>query len=210
MGRARFSTLDVPLAGRHNVANALAAVLAVAAVTPAIPSAHATPSALAKPTAPAGHAEFEARLRAGLRSFAGLPHRLQTVAERDGVLWIDDSKATNVSSALVAINAMTRPSIVLLGGLHKGEPYTALAPALLQHARRVIAYGSAADTIAADLAGVVPLTRLGSSFEEVMAHARAAATPGDAVLLSPACSSFDMFSNYEDRGARFAALAREP
>ena len=190
MDRARFATGDLPLMGRHNIANALAAALVVSAVLP-----EATPA-------------FEERLREGLRAFPGLPHRLQAVAEQDGVVWIDDSKATNVSSALVAIEAMTRPTVVLLGGLHKGEPYTALIGALQKHARLVIAYGKAAATIAADLEGRVPLARLGSSFEDVIAHARTAAMPGDAVLLAPACSSFDMFTDYEERGARFAALAR--
>ncbi|MBI3789356.1 MAG: UDP-N-acetylmuramoyl-L-alanine--D-glutamate ligase, partial [Gemmatimonadetes bacterium] len=148
------------------------------------------------------------QIATALQSFTALKHRLETVAEVDGVVWINDSKATNVSSTLVAVQGMTRPTVVLLGGRHKGEPYTALIEPLKAHARLVIAYGEAAPLIARDLAGHVPLERMGSSFEDVMTRARAAAEPGDVVLLSPACSSFDMFPNYEVRGATFAALAR--
>jgi UDP-N-acetylmuramoylalanine--D-glutamate ligase len=97
---------------------------------------------------------------------------------------------------------MDRPFVLLLGGRHKGEPYTRLAPLLAGRCRLVIAYGEAADRIAHDLAGQVPLER-GTSFADVLARARAAARPGDAVLLSPACSSYDMFRNYEERGTAF-------
>jgi UDP-N-acetylmuramoylalanine--D-glutamate ligase len=126
----------------------------------------------------------------------------------NGVQWINDSKATNVSSTKVAIKGMTRPTIVLLGGRHKGEPYTGLLDGLTARAKLVIAYGEAASLIEADLKSHVPLERLGSSFDEVMMRARAAASPGDAVLLSPACSSYDMFKNYEVRGAEFRRLAQ--
>jgi UDP-N-acetylmuramoylalanine--D-glutamate ligase len=182
---------DLPLLGDHNVANALAAALAVVAAD----AAFQTPAA-------------RERLCAALRSFHALANRLEVVAEAGGVVWINDSKATNVASARVAIEGMTRPAIVLLGGKHKGESYTGLAPALASRAKRVIAYGEAAARIEADLAAHVPLDRLGSSFEEVMRRAREVAAPGDAVLLSPACSSYDMFTNYEERGATFRRLAR--
>jgi UDP-N-acetylmuramoylalanine--D-glutamate ligase len=170
---------ELRLLGDHNVANALAAALAAheAGVPPAL-------------------------LAEGLRSFAALPHRLEPVREVDGVLWINDSKATNIASTVVAVAAMDRPFVLLLGGRHKGEPYTRLAPLLAGRCRLVIAYGEAADRIAHDLAGQVPLER-GTSFADVLARARAAARPGDAVLLSPACSSYDMFRNYEERGTAF-------
>ncbi|MBI5600912.1 MAG: UDP-N-acetylmuramoyl-L-alanine--D-glutamate ligase [Gemmatimonadetes bacterium] len=184
---------DLPLLGWHNVENTLAAVLAVM-------------------VADAAHQSKAARavLAAAVRSFRGLPHRLEVVADAGGVQWINDSKATNVSSARVAIESMTRPTVVLLGGKHKGEPYTALLAPLRAHAKLVIAYGEAEPLIAADLQGHVPLARCGSSFEDVMHRARAAATPGDAVLLAPACSSFDMFTNYEARGDAFRQLAQAP
>jgi len=97
--------------------------------------------------------------------------------------------------------------VLLLGGRHKGEPYTALAPAIRKNCRVVIAYGESAPIVEADLGRVVPVERLGSSFESVLARARALAQPGDAVLLSPACSSYDMFDNYEQRGREFKRLA---
>jgi UDP-N-acetylmuramoylalanine--D-glutamate ligase len=113
-----------------------------------------------------------------------------------------------VSSALVAIESMTRPTVVLLGGRHKQEPYTRLAPALARHCRAVIAYGEAASTIQHDLDGQVPVERVDGGFEDVVARARALAQRGDAILLAPACSSYDMFTNYEERGRAFAAAAR--
>ncbi|HVT39153.1 MAG TPA: cyanophycin synthetase, partial [Gemmatimonadaceae bacterium] len=191
LGRELIAQSDIPLLGAHNSANVLAAALAVAAAVPI-------------------KSEGErAALAAGIRSFRGLPHRLEVVADTSGVLWINDSKATNISSARVAIDGMTRPTVVLLGGRHKGEPYTSLLPVLRKRAKLVIAYGEAAPRIEADLASHVPLARLGSSFEDVMARALAAAEPGDAVLLSPACSSYDMFVNFEDRGAAFRRFAEQ-
>ena len=182
---------SLPLLGAHNVENALAALLAVMVAD----DAHRSENA-------------RIRLAAALQTFRGLPHRLEVVADVDGVRWINDSKATNVSSARVAIEAMRQPTVVLLGGKHKGEPYTSLIAPLKAHATRVIAYGEAEPLIVADLQGHVPLERGGSSFEDVMQRARAAARPGDAVLLAPACSSFDMFANYEARGDTFTRLAR--
>jgi UDP-N-acetylmuramoylalanine--D-glutamate ligase len=102
---------------------------------------------------------------------------------------------------------MRKPTVLLLGGRHKGEPYTALGDELRRTGRAVIAYGEAAPLIETDLGGVVPLERLGSSFDDVLSRARALARPGDAVLLSPACSSYDMFDNYEQRGREFKRLA---
>ena len=181
---------ELPLLGDHNVMNAMAASLAVIAADPA----HTTRGALA-------------RIADGLRSFRAPPHRLEMVGERGGVLWINDSKATNISSTQVAIDGMTRPTVLLLGGRHKGEPYTSLADGLRKHARAVLAYGEAAPIIEQDLAGVVPVERLGNDFAEVVARAQAIARAGDVVLLSPACSSYDMFRNYEERGAAFRRLA---
>jgi UDP-N-acetylmuramoylalanine--D-glutamate ligase len=169
-----------PLLGDHNVANALAASLAVAAA--GIPA-----EALAE----------------GLRSFPALTHRLEPVGTVHGVLWINDSKATNVASTTVAVAAMDRPFVLLLGGRHKGEPYTSLAPLLEGRARAVIAYGESAPIVEQDLGPLV--RRHEGSFEQVLEAAAALARPGDAVLLSPACSSYDMFRNYEERGRQFRA-----
>jgi len=95
--------------------------------------------------------------------------------------------------------------VLLLGGRHKGEPYTRLAPLLKQRCRLVVAYGEAGPLVERDLAGAVALER-GGDFADVVARARRAARPGDAVLLSPACSSYDMFTDYEERGATFRRL----
>ncbi len=185
---------ELPLLGLHNVANALCAALAVMVSDEA-------------------HESYNDRhrLAEALRSFHALPHRLEPVGEREGVLWINDSKATNVSSARVAIESMTRPTVLLLGGRHKGEPYSSLTPAIVAHCRHVIAYGEAGDTVVSDLKGNlggVTLEHVSGGFDDVMTHARDAARPGDAILLSPACSSYDMFANYEERGRVFASAAR--
>jgi UDP-N-acetylmuramoylalanine--D-glutamate ligase len=98
--------------------------------------------------------------------------------------------------------------VLLLGGRHKGEPYTGLAPLLAERCRLVIAYGEAGPIVERDLAGAVRLER-GTTFDDVIDRARRAAQPGDAVLLSPACSSYDMFKNYEERGATFRQLVEQ-
>ena len=119
-----------------------------------------------------------------------------------GVLWVNDSKSTNVTSTEVAIGALDRPFVLLLGGRHKGEPYSRLIPLLRERCRGVIAYGESRPIIEADLAGQVPV-QPAHSFADVITSARLLARPGDAVLLSPACSSYDMFDNYEQRGETF-------
>ena len=182
---------DLHLLGAHNVANALAAALAVVTATDAGASLDA-----------------RSRIAAALRTFEPLPHRLAPVGEIDGVLWINDSKATNVASTLVALESMTRPTVLLLGGRHKGEPYTSLVPAIADHCRHVIAYGDAGATIMRDLDGFAPVEQVTGDFAAVTDRARQRSRAGDAVLLSPACSSYDMFHNYEERGQAFAAAAQ--
>ena len=183
------------LAGDHNVANALAALLAVMAADPL----HRIPSA-------------RALLAKAIGTFGALPHRLEPVVDRYEILWLNDSKATNIDSTTVALASMSRPTIVLLGGRHKGESYTALVPELLRTAKAVLAYGEAGALITGDLEaplhGRVSVEHCASdSFEQVMTRARALAVAGDVVLLSPACSSYDTFNNYEERGREFARLA---
>src|SRR5450759_2146330 len=104
---------------------------------------------------------------------------------------------------------MQRPTCRLLGCRQKGEPYNALTDELRRTAKQVLAYGEAGPIVVQDMAGGVPVELLGSDFEEVLARAREIARPGDAVLLSPACSSYDMFDNYEERGRVFKQLAAE-
>ena len=174
---------DLALLGDHNVANALAAALAVPPETD------------------------RDRIAAALKGFRALHHRLEPVREAGGVLWVNDSKATTVSSALAAVRAMDRPVVLLLGGKDKGGDFRELAPAL-HGARGVIAYGEAGERIARELRGVAGLTREGGDFSQVIARARQTARSGDAVLLSPACSSFDMFDNAEQRGEEFTRLVK--
>lgn len=176
-------TDELRILGTHNVANALAASVAAALTGASIEG-----------------------IRSGLKGFGGLEHRLEVVGEPGGVLWINDSKATNVASTLVALRSMTRPTVVLLGGKHKGEPYTALLPELRRCARAVVAYGAAAALVEADLGAQIPLVRVDGPFDEVVSRAAALALPGDALLLSPACASYDIFANYEERGRRFKEL----
>ena len=190
LGKPLIERNELNLLGDHNVANALAASLAVCVAD----EKFATP-------------EARKAIATALKSFNALKHRLEIVGEVNGVQWINDSKATNVSSSQVAIAGMRRPTILLMGGRHKGEPYTSLADSIRKSVKKIIAYGEAGPIIEKDLTGVVPIERLGSDFDEVMRVARANAAQGDAVLMSPACSSFDMFKNYEERGERFRKLA---
>jgi UDP-N-acetylmuramoylalanine--D-glutamate ligase len=182
---------ELPLAGNQNVANALAAALAVSVADAAHRSADA-----------------RERLRAALTQAIPLPHRFQAVGEFAGVLWVNDSKATDVLAARVAIENMTRPTVLLLGGRGKGESYGGLRDAIRAHCRAVIAYGEEGDKIAADLAGSSRIERLTGDFETVLRRARALAQPGDAILLAPAVTSWDMFKDAEERGAAFSAFAR--
>ncbi|MDT8435491.1 MAG: UDP-N-acetylmuramoyl-L-alanine--D-glutamate ligase [Gemmatimonadota bacterium] len=175
---------DLRVPGAHNVGNALAACLA-AALSGADPASFA----------------------GSLRGFEGLPHRLQTVAERGGVTWVDDSKATNVAATVAALDAFERPVVLLLGGRHKGEPYTPIGRAAAG-LRGVVAYGEAAPRIVADLQGEVGTLVVESGMDAVVRAADRLARPGDVVLLAPACSSFDMFPDYAARGRAFAAAVR--
>ena len=177
---------ELELFGAHNVANALASAIAAAFADVPIPA-----------------------VREALRGFEPLPHRLQPVAEKDGVLWVNDSKATNVASTRVALRAMDRPVVLLLGGRPKGESFAALLPDLKGRVRAVVAYGEAAAQIESELGGDVMLVREDGPFEDVVRRARALTRPGDSALLAPACASFDMFRNYEERGARFMALVEQ-
>jgi UDP-N-acetylmuramoylalanine--D-glutamate ligase len=141
-----------------------------------------------------------------LRTFAGVPHRLEEVAERDGVLYVNDSKATNVASAIVGIQAFEHGVHAILGGSLKGGGFTGLRSPLSERAKAAYLIGEAADRLAADLEGTVPLTRSGT-LEQAIADARANAEPGDVILLSPACASYDQFEDYEQRGDTFRRLA---
>ena len=173
---------EIRLRGAHNLENAMGA--AAAAAASGVP----------------GDA-----VAAALRTFAGVPHRLEEVGSAGGVLYVNDSKATNVASALRGIEAFDGGVHAILGGSLKGGGFEGLRDALA--ARAVAAYliGEAAGRLEADLAGSVPLVRSGD-LATAVAQAAEAARPGDVVLLSPACASFDQFRDYEERGAVFRSL----
>jgi UDP-N-acetylmuramoylalanine--D-glutamate ligase len=135
-----------------------------------------------------------------------LEHRMEPVATVREVLFLNDSKATNVASTRVALDAMDRPFVLMLGGRHKGEPYTGLAEGLAR-AVAVVAYGESAPIVDQDLRDVVRLERA-EGFEEAVRLAASLAPHGGAVLLSPACSSYDQFDNYEQRGATFRQIVK--
>ena len=185
-GAERILPLDeLPIFGLHNAANALAAcALAVA-----------------------GGASLQS-LAAGLRAFRGLPHRLQRVSVRRGVVWYDDSKGTNVGATIAALEGLDRKAILIAGGEGKGQDFSPLAAAVRAHALRVLLIGRDAPQIEQALASSgVPLERCGS-LEQAVTRAAEYAQPGEAVLLSPACASFDMFRDYKHRGEAFAAAVR--
>jgi UDP-N-acetylmuramoylalanine--D-glutamate ligase len=173
---------DISLRGEHNLENVLAACAAAYL-------AGADPAAIAN----------------GLKSFKGVEHRLEFVAEIGGVTFYNDSKATNVDATKKAIEAFPGPLIVILGGKDKGSPYTPLREPLHQRARLALLIGAAADKIAADLGDAVTVEKAGA-MERAVQIAMHRAEPGDVVLLAPACSSFDQFENYEHRGRAFKEL----
>ena len=173
------------LLGAHNIENALAAA-AVASLAQASTAA----------------------IQRGLAVAGPLPHRTEQVAEGGGICWINDSKATNVAAAARAVGALEGSLIVLLGGKDKGEDFNPLISALVEADARVFAFGEAGPRIEQALHEHIHVELVEAGFEQVMAAASGAARPGDIVLLSPACSSFDMFENYEERGDRFSELAR--
>ena len=176
---------DIPLAGAHNVENVLAA--AAAARLAGVPSA-----AIAK----------------GVRSFAGVEHRLEFVAEIAGVRYYNDSKATNVDATLKALDAFRGRILIILGGKDKGSDYTALQRPLREKAILALLIGTAAEKIEEQIAGSVALERA-ETLERAVETASHAAQRGDVVLLAPACASFDQFQNYEHRGRVFKDLVRQ-
>ena len=173
---------EMGIRGEHNVANGLAAALAARLMSVGV-----------------------VPLRKALRTFRGLPHRMEFVREMDGVKWVNDSKATNVDSVWYALGAYTEPVVLIAGGRDKDSDFAALRERLREKVKTAVLLGEAAEKMEKAFRGVCPLM-LVASLEEAVATAQEVAEPGDVVLLSPACASFDMFLNFEDRGERFKAL----
>jgi UDP-N-acetylmuramoylalanine--D-glutamate ligase len=173
---------EISIRGLHNHYNAMAAVLAAQVM-----------------------GVSAASVRATLRNFRGVEHRLEVVREKDGILYINDSKATNVDSVWYALQSFDRPLVVLMGGRDKGNDYRRLEDLVRKHVRAIVAIGESARSVEAAFGALVPVTTAGS-LQEAVACAREAARPGDVVLLSPACASFDWFTNYEHRGRVFKEI----
>jgi len=176
---------QLPVAGLHNAVNALAA--------------HALARAIGAPD--------DALVRA-LRSFHGLPHRMQKVAEHQGVVFLDDSKGTNVGATVAALAGLRQPVVLIAGGDGKGQDFAPLAPAVKARARAVVLIGRDAEKLAAALAASgIPIERA-KDMDEAVQTAFRASRAGDAVLLSPACASYDMFRDYVHRAEVFVAAVR--
>ena len=181
-----LAAADLPISGSHNASNALAAcALACLAGAPV--------SALAR----------------GLRSFRGLPHRMQRVALRRGVEWLDDSKGTNVGATAAALRGLSTKAVLILGGEGKGQNFVPLAQPIRDRATHVLLIGRDAALIEKSIAAAgVPMERV-ASMKKAVARAAQVAAPGSVVLLSPACASFDMFRDYRHRGEAFAEAVGE-
>ena len=188
-GEPLIATAELGLFGEHNVANAMAAASAALAMG----------------------LDRDAVCE-GLRSFAGVPHRLEQVAEIGGVRFVNDSKATNVASAVVGIGAFEGGVHAILGGSEKNEPFGPLAGPVAERCAACYLIGASADRLAAELEpaldGGVELHRC-DDLGDAVRRAAAAAAPGEVVLLSPACASFDSFENFERRGDRFREIVAE-
>ncbi|HEX8385245.1 MAG TPA: UDP-N-acetylmuramoyl-L-alanine--D-glutamate ligase [Rubricoccaceae bacterium] len=181
-------TADLALPGRHNLYNSLAAAIVARAM------------------------EIRSDVvRESLTSFEGVPHRLETVRTLGGVTYVNDSKATNVNAVWYALESFPGPPqggrvVLIAGGKDKGNDYDPLKPLVAAKVAGVVAIGESAETVERELGPHAPRTVTASTMEEAIQFARLMAEPGDTVLLSPACASFDMFENYEDRGDTFKRL----
>jgi UDP-N-acetylmuramoylalanine--D-glutamate ligase len=173
---------QLALPGRHNLANVLAA--ATAAHLMGVPNK---------------------TIKATMSQFSGVPHRLEPVAEINGVTYINDSKATNLDAVQVALESFSQPIILLLGGLDKGGDFRSLLPHTQNNLKEVIAFGQAKELILTKLRDAVRSTSV-MDLKEALNLAQNCSQPGDVVLLSPGCASFDQFKNFEERGDHFRSL----
>lgn len=150
-------------------------------------------------------------IRRALSDFEGVEHRLERVETIDGARWINDSKATNVNSCWYALESMRpeKSTILILGGKDKGNDYNEILPLVNERVKAIVAMGVDNKKIVDFFTGTVPVVADTHSLHECVAKCRELARPGDTVLLSPCCASFDLFNGYEDRGRRFKALVRE-
>lgn len=187
-GESIVSADAVPVKGEHNLYNAMFAVAAAKLL-----------------------GADNAGIAAGLKNFRGVPHRVELIAEKNGVAYYDDSKSTNTASAITALRSMTRPTVLILGGSEKGEKYGELFQAVrLSEVKHTVITGASRYNMfrAAAECGVENVT-VTADFDSAVRIADMFAEEGDAVLLSPACASFDSFRNFEERGEEFRRLVKE-
>jgi UDP-N-acetylmuramoylalanine--D-glutamate ligase len=196
-GDGAYFAEGVARLGRGGIDEALFALAEVR-----VPGSHLASDLLAAATAARLLDVPQDAIARAVRAFRGVEHVLEHVATVDGVEYYNDSKATNVDAAAKSLAAFSQPVLLILGGRYKGGDFGLLAPALRAHGKQVLAIGEAQERIAQSLEGAVPVDRA-ASLREAVDHARALAAPGDVVLLAPACSSFDMFRDYADRGRQF-------
>ena len=176
---------DLALNGLHNLYNSMAAALSACLLN------------IGKDT-----------IRRALSDFEGVEHRLEPVAEIDGVHWVNDSKATNVNSTYYALESMTTPVVLILGGKDKGNDYSEILPLVREKVRGIVAMGLHNEKILDFFADEVPEIADTHTLADAIEACRKMALKGDTVLLSPCCASFDLFSSYEDRGRRFKDAVR--
>ena len=181
-----IDTRKMQIHGMHNIYNAMAAALATLA------------------------AGVDARtIKRSIYEFSPVEHRLEPAGERNGVRWINDSKATNVDSVWYALESMQQPTVWIAGGTDKGNDYGPLKEFARRKVKALICMGLDNAKLKRDFEGIIPVIEDCSSLDDAMRAAERHATEGDAVLLSPACASFDLFRNYEDRGRQFKAWVKE-
>lgn len=181
----KFNVAELQIRGEHNYANAAAAIVMAL-------DAGLSPEAIAE----------------GLRIFAAVEHRLEPVASNDGIIYINDSKATNVDSVIYALRSFDSPIYLILGGIDKGNNYDLIKDLVLKNVKKIYAIGESAENVINYFSPLLPVERI-ATLEECVQRGHAEASEGDVVLLSPACASFDMFNSYEHRGKVFKEAVRE-
>lgn len=177
---------ELALPGRHNLYNSLAAAMAARVMEVRVES-----------------------IRESLMTFEGVRHRLEFIREVKGVRYVNDSKATNVNAVWYALESVDSPVILIAGGRDKGNDYSAIADLVTEKVHGIVAIGESAGRIVSDLGDLVDVCVQAESMEDAVSKASLLAEPGEVVLLSPACASFDMFTNYEARGDAFREAVKK-
>jgi UDP-N-acetylmuramoylalanine--D-glutamate ligase len=182
----RIALDELPVQGKHNAINSMAAILACRIL-----------------------GIEEAAIKAGLKTFQNAPHRLEKAGEINGITFINDSKATNVDSVFYALESMKQPVVLIAGGIDKGNDYTQIEELVNQKVKALVCLGKDNSKLLAFFRGKVPIIQETTYIREAVQMGLQLARPGEVVLLSPACASFDLFKNYEDRGTKFKEAVSE-